>query len=101
VPGNTPYTRYFLADILQFQFHRELSKIAQCKTPLHRCSIYGSAEAGKRLDDMLKMGLSKPWPDALAALTGSRQMDATAIVDYFAPLKVWLDEQLKGKPIGW
>jgi peptidyl-dipeptidase A len=101
VPGNTPYTRYFLAHILQFQFHRELSKIAGCTSPLHRCSVYGSTEAGKRLDAMLQMGLSKPWPDALHALTGSRQMDATAIVDYFAPLKAWLDEQIKGKPVGW
>ena len=38
---------------------------------------------------------------ALRALTGSRQMDATAILDYFAPLKQWLDEQTKGQPIGW
>jgi peptidyl-dipeptidase A len=101
VPANTPYTRYFLAAILQFQFHRALSKIAGCTTPLHRCSIYESKEAGRRLDAMLKMGLSKPWPDALEALTGSRQMDATAIIDYFAPLKAYLDEQLKGKPTGW
>jgi len=101
VPGNTPYTRYFLAAILQFQFHRALSKIAGCGTPLHRCSIYESKEAGKRLNAMLTMGLSKPWPDALEAMTGSRQMDATAIVDYFAPLKVYLDEQLKGQKIGW
>jgi peptidyl-dipeptidase A len=101
VPANYPYTRYFLAHILQFQFHRALSKIAGCTTPLHRCSIYGSKEAGARLDAMLKMGLSKPWPDALEALTGSRQMDATAIIDYFAPLKAYLDEQLKGKPVGW
>lgn len=101
VPGNTPYTRYFLAHILQFQFHRELSKIAGCASPLHRCSIYGSSEAGQRLDAMLKMGASKAWPDALEALTGARQMDATAIVDYFAPLKTWLDAQLKGKPLGW
>jgi peptidyl-dipeptidase A len=50
---------------------------------------------------MLKMGMSRPWPDALEAMTGSRQMDATAIVDYFAPLKTWLDEQTKGKPTGW
>jgi len=101
VPGNTPYARYFLADILQFQFHRALSKIAGCTSPLNRCSIYESKEAGKRLDAMLKMGLSHPWPDALEALTGSRQMDATAILDYFAPLKKYLDEQIKGKPIGW
>jgi peptidyl-dipeptidase A len=101
VPDNTPYARYFLADILQFQFHRALAKIAGCTTPLHRCSIYESQEAGARLDAMLKMGLSKPWPDALEALTGARQMDATAILDYFAPLKQYLDEQLKGKNIGW
>jgi peptidyl-dipeptidase A len=101
VPANYSYTRYFLADILQFQFHRELSKIAGCTSPLHRCSIYDNKEAGRRLDAMLKMGQSRPWPDALEALTGSRQMDATAIVDYFAPLKAWLDEQTKGKPSGW
>jgi peptidyl-dipeptidase A len=101
VPDNTPYARYFLADILQFQFHRALAQAAGCKMPLHRCSIYESKEAGQRLDAMLAMGMSKPWPDALQALTGSKQMDASAILDYFAPLKTWLDEQLKDKPVGW
>jgi peptidyl-dipeptidase A len=101
VPGNTPYTRYFLADILQFQFHRALAQIAQCKDPLHRCSIYDNKEAGSRLAKMLEMGQSRPWQDALYTLTGSRQMDASAIVDYFAPLKKWLDDQNKGKPTGW
>jgi len=101
VPDNTPYTRYFLADILQFQFHRALAKAAGCTLPLHRCSIYESREAGKRLNAMLSMGISKPWPEALEALTGSKQMDATAILDYFAPLSAWLDEQLKGKATGW
>ena len=101
VPDNTPYTRYFLADILQFQFHRALSKTAGCTLALHRCSIYESKPAGERLNAMLSLGLSKPWPDALEALTGSKQMDATAILDYFAPLSSWLDEQLKGKQLGW
>jgi peptidyl-dipeptidase A len=101
VPANVPYTRYFLADILQFQFHRALAKIADCKQPLHRCSVYDDKEAGRRLNAMLEMGLSKPWPDALQALTGQREMDATAIRDYFAPLQKWLDEQNKGKPVGW
>jgi peptidyl-dipeptidase A len=101
VPANYSYTRYFLADILQFQFHRELSKIAGCTSPLHRCSIYDSKAAGARLDAMLKMGTSRPWPEALEAMTGSRQMDATAIIDYFAPLKAWLDDQVaKGKSKG-
>jgi peptidyl-dipeptidase A len=101
VPANVPYTRYFLADILQFQFHRALSKTAGCTSPLNRCSIYGNKEAGQRLRNMLAMGCSRPWPDALEAITGQRQMDATAILDYFAPLKKWLDEQNKGKPVGW
>ena len=101
VPDNTPYTRYFLAHILQFQFHRALSQAAGCKGPLHRCSIYESKEAGQRLNAMLTMGLSRPWPEALEALTGSKQMDASAILDYFAPLDKWLDEQLKGQKTGW
>jgi peptidyl-dipeptidase A len=101
VPANVPYTRYFLADILQFQFHRALAKTAGCTSPLHRCSIYGNKEAGARLARTLEMGQSKPWPDALEALTGQRQMDASAIRDYFAPLQKWLDEQNKGKPVGW
>jgi peptidyl-dipeptidase A len=101
VPDNTPYTRYFLADILQFQFHRALSKIAACTLPLNRCSIYDSKEAGRRLNAMLSMGQSRPWPDALEALTGSKQMDATAIIDYFEPLSRWLDDQLKGAAVGW
>ena len=101
VPDNTPYARYFLADILQFQFHRALAQAAGCTQPLHRCSIYESQEAGKRLNAMLAMGVSKPWPEALNALTGSKEMDASAILDYFAPLKAWLDEQLRGQPVGW
>jgi peptidyl-dipeptidase A len=101
VPANTPYSRYFLAAVLQFQFHRALAKEAGCTLPLHRCSIYGSAAAGKRLQNTLAMGLSRPWPDALEALTGQRQMDATAMADYFAPLKTWLDEQNKGQKVGW
>jgi peptidyl-dipeptidase A len=101
VPDNTPYTRYFLADILEFQFHRALSKTAGCALPLNRCSIYENKAAGERLARMLSMGQSRPWPEALEALTGAKQMDATAILDYFAPLSKWLDEQLQGRPTGW
>jgi peptidyl-dipeptidase A len=101
VPANMPYARYFLADILQFQFHRALAKEAGCNGPLNRCSIYGSKAAGDRLNAMLAMGASEPWPKALEALTGQKEMDATAILDYFAPLQRWLDEQNRGKPVGW
>jgi peptidyl-dipeptidase A len=93
VPANTPYSRYFLATVLQFQFHRALSKAAGCTGPLHRCSIYESKAAGEKIRTVLEMGASRPWPDALEALTGQRQMDASAMAEYFAPLKKWLDEQ--------
>jgi peptidyl-dipeptidase A len=101
IPANTPYARYFLASVLQFQFHRALTKAAGCTAPLHRCSIYGNGEAGKRLKATLEMGASRPWPDALEALSGQREMDASAMADYYAPLKAWLDEQNKGRPVGW
>ncbi|MDH5435044.1 MAG: M2 family metallopeptidase, partial [Gammaproteobacteria bacterium] len=101
VPGNTPYSRYFLAHILQFQFHRALCDAAGYEGPLHRCSIYGNKEVGAKLNAMLEMGMSKPWQEALQTMTGSDQLDATAILDYFAPLKVWLDEQNKNRSCGW
>ena len=106
VAADVPYTRYFLSFIMQFQFHRALSAAAGCPaagsgTPLHRCSIYDNKAAGQKLNKMLEMGLSKPWQDAMFEITGQRQIDATAILDYFAPLKKWLDEQNQGKPVGW
>jgi peptidyl-dipeptidase A len=103
VPGNVPYARYFLARILQFQFQRALCREVGISGPLHRCSIYGNKKAGEKLNKMLSMGQSKPWPEALEALKGEKQMDASALADYFAPLKKWLDEQnkAKGYPVGW
>ena len=101
VAANVPYMRYFLADILQFQFHRALAQAAGCTGPLNRCSIFGNKEAGARLNAMLELGQSRPWQDALEKIAGTRQLDATAIRDYFAPLQKWLDEQNRGKPAGW
>ena len=101
IPGNTPYTRYFLARILQFQFFKAACDQAGWDGPLHRCSFYGNEEVGRNLNAMLEMGASKPWPDALEAFTGSREMSGAAMVEYFAPLKAWLDEQNEGKPTGW
>jgi len=101
IPGNTPYMRYFLAYIQQFQFHRALCDTAGYEGPLHRCSIYGSKEAGAKLNAMLEMGQSRPWQDAMEALTEQRQLDASAIIDYFAPLKEWLSQQNQFRQCGW
>ncbi|ESP92255.1 M2 family metallopeptidase [Pseudoalteromonas luteoviolacea] len=101
VPGNVPYTRYFLAHILQFEFHKSLCEIAGSKEAIHRCSVYNSKEAGERLNTMLEMGSSRPWQEALETVTGNKQMDATAILDYFAPLQAYLDEQNKNRQCGW
>lgn len=101
IPANTPYTRYFLSFVLQFQFHRALCAAAGFQGPLHECSIYGSEAAGRRFRDMLALGTSRPWQDALEKLTGSRQMDASAIVEYFQPLLGWLEEQNRQRDCGW
>ncbi|MDO1559139.1 M2 family metallopeptidase [Brevundimonas sp. 2R-24] len=101
VPGNTPYTRYFLAHIYQFQFQRAACRQAGWTGPLHRCSIYGNGEVGRRFNAMMEMGQSRPWPEALEAFTGERQTDASAVADYFAPLNAWLTEQNRGKNCGW
>jgi len=101
IPGNTPYMRYFLAHILQFQFHKSACDIAGNEGPLHRCSIYGNKDVGARFNDMMEMGASKPWPDALEAFTGTRDMDGSAIIEYFEPLMVYLKEENKGRTCGW
>jgi len=101
VPANVPYMRYFLAHLLQFQFHRALVREAGIPGPLHRASVYGSKPAGRRLKTALEIGMSREWPDALEALTGERRMETTALLEYFAPLKRWLDEQNRESPVGW
>jgi peptidyl-dipeptidase A len=101
VPANVPYTRYFLARILQFQFHRAACQQAGWKGPLYRCSVYGQKEMGAKFNAMMEMGASRPWPEALEAFTGQRDIDATAVADYFAPLNAWLVQQNRGQACGW
>ena len=101
VAASVPYARYFLARLYQFQFYQAACKQSGWTGPLHRCSFYGNKEVGAKLDAMLAMGQSKPWPEALQAFTGSRELSGQAMVEYFAPLKAWLDKQNQGKPSGW
>jgi peptidyl-dipeptidase A len=101
IPGNVPYTRYFLSFIIQFQFHKALCEAAGFKGPLSDCSVYGNEVAGRKFAAMLAKGASQPWQDALFEVTGTRQMDASAILEYFAPLRGWLAEQNKGQQCGW
>jgi peptidyl-dipeptidase A len=101
VAANVPYVRYFLARVLQFQFHRAMCRIAGQTGPLHACSIQGNEEVGRRFGEMLALGASRPWPDALEALTGERRMDPSAMLEYFAPLRAWLAERNRGRACGW
>lgn len=101
IPANTPYARYFLAHILQFQFHKAMCAAAGHDGPLHECSVYGSKEAGAKLQAMLAMGASQPWPDALEKLTGTREMDGSALIEYFGPLMGYLEKQNEGRTCGW
>ena len=101
IPANTPYSRYFLARILQFQFHKALCEASGHKGPLHTCSIYGSKAAGEKMRKMLAMGASKPWPDAMEAVAGVRKMDGGPMIEYFEPLMAYLAEQNEGRTCGW
>lgn len=101
IPAGVPYMRYFLARVLQFQFYKAACAQAGWQGPLHRCSIYGDKAVGTKLNAMLAMGHSRPWPDALQTFTGTRTMSGAAMMEYFAPLKAWLDVQNKGQPTGW
>ncbi|MEO6579705.1 MAG: M2 family metallopeptidase [Sphingomicrobium sp.] len=101
IPANTPYARYLLARVLQFQFYKAACDISGWKGPLHRCSFYGNQEVGQRLNQMLAMGASRPWPDALEAFTGTREISGKPMLEYFAPLQAWLQQQNRGKQCGW
>ncbi|MEJ1968213.1 MAG: M2 family metallopeptidase [Rhizomicrobium sp.] len=97
VADNTPYARYFLAAIYEFQFYRAACRLSGWTGPLNRCSIYDNKDVGAKFQAMLRMGQSRPWPEALAAFTGEHDIDASAITDYFAPLSGWLDKQNAGQ----
>ncbi len=101
VPANTPYTRYYLARIMQYQFHESLCKEIGFSGPLHECSIYNNPEAGVKIRDMLAMGQSKPWQDAFEALTGERALSGTSILNYYKPLQEWLEKENEGRSCGW
>ena len=101
IASNTPYTRYFLSFILQFQFHKALCDAAGFKGPLYACSIYNNKAAGAKLEKLLEAGASKPWQDTLEEAIGTRQMDASAIIEYFAPLMAWLEKENQGQTCGW
>jgi peptidyl-dipeptidase A len=101
VPGNTPYTRYFLSHILQFQFYKSLCDAAGHKGPLYECNFYQNPEAGKRYWAMLSKGASQPWQKTMKELTGGEKMDGSAVLEYFAPLQTWLKQQNEGQACGW
>ncbi|ESO94196.1 hypothetical protein LOTGIDRAFT_215685 [Lottia gigantea] len=101
VPANTPYIRYFVSFVIQFQFHKALCQAANHTGPLYKCDIYQSKEAGQKLANMLSLGTSKPWPEAMEAITGQRKMDVRPLVEFFTPLLDWLEKQNSGKKFGW
>ncbi|KAM3859472.1 angiotensin-converting enzyme [Diretmus argenteus] len=103
VPANVPYVRYFVSFIIQFQFHKALCQAAKHDGPLHHCDIYQSKDAGKLLGDVMKLGFSKPWPEAMTMITGQPKMTAKPLVEYFQPLIDWLEaENNKNREVrGW
>lgn len=101
VAANTPYVRYFLADILQFQFYKALCDAAGSKGPLYECDFHGNAAAGRKYREMLAAGASRPWQDTLRRFAGTDRVDASAMLEYFAPLREWLAQENAGRSCGW
>ena len=101
IPGNTPYTRYYLARIMQYQFHEALCKESGFDGYLHECSVYGNKDAGEKIISTMAIGQSLPWQDAFEKITGSRELSGESILSYYAPLKTWLDEQNQNRTCGW
>lgn len=101
VPASTPYVRYFLSHVYQFQFYRALCKAAGHTGPLHTCSVFDNKAAGEKLRAMLALGESKPWPEAMAAIGAEPRADASALLEYFAPLRAYLKDATKGETCGW
>ncbi len=101
VSNNVPYTRYFIAHILQFQFYKRACELAGWKGPLYRCSFFQSKKAGKALKEMLEKGASQPWQTTLYEFTGTREIDAESLIEYFQPLHEWLKKQNKKQTCGW
>eukprot|EP01095_Lingulamoeba_sp_RSL-Kostka_P017815 TRINITY_DN9498_c0_g1_i1.p1 TRINITY_DN9498_c0_g1~~TRINITY_DN9498_c0_g1_i1.p1 ORF type:complete len:723 (-),score=260.59 TRINITY_DN9498_c0_g1_i1:106-2274(-) len=105
VPSDVPYIRYFLAAIYQFQFHEALCKLAGHEGPLYKCSIYESEEAGAKLKEMLSLGASKPWQEALGVILDQEDADisASSLLKYFKPLHDWLNDQIDSQDLqcGW
>ena len=101
IPGNTPYTRYYLARIMQYQFHESLCNDIGFTGPLHECSIYGDKSAGEKIISTMAMGQSAPWQDAFEKLTGTRKISGKSVMNYYKPLKEWLDNKNKNRTCGW
>jgi len=102
IPADSQYIAYFVAHILQFSFYKSLCIEAgqynpekPDEHPLHKCDFYTSKEAGEKLKAGLELGYSKHWSEALKKLTGSSEISAQALLEYFKPLKDFLEKENK------
>ncbi|CAG0920638.1 unnamed protein product [Notodromas monacha] len=111
VVNDVPYIRYFVAHVLQFDFHQTLCELAgqfnpskPDEKPLHECDIDGDkTNAGAKLKVLLQAGSSKHWAETLEGLTGHSEMTVDPLLNYFKPLRDYLKQQiaLHNIPVGW
>ncbi|NWW89629.1 ACE2 enzyme, partial [Rhynochetos jubatus] len=101
VANDYSFIRYYTRTIFQFQFQEALCKAANHTGPLHTCDITNSTAAGQNLRQLLELGRSKPWTQALEGVTGEKYMNAAPLLHYFEPLYKWLQKNNSGRYIGW
>uniref|UniRef100_UPI00358E57EB angiotensin-converting enzyme isoform X2 n=1 Tax=Myxine glutinosa TaxID=7769 RepID=UPI00358E57EB len=101
IPSDVSYIRYFISFVIQFQFHKAMCDEAGHVGPLHKCDVYRSKAAGDLMADMMRLGSSKPWQDAMEKITGQRNMSAKSLLEYFQPLTTWLKKENENEVLGW
>lgn len=93
------YYDYAIGTVIKFQLHDHIARNILKQDP-RECNYYGNREVGDFLRSILEVGATKDWNVVLKEATGEG-LSARAMVDYFEPLKAWLEERNDGREIGW
>ncbi|MEY2504693.1 MAG: peptidyl-dipeptidase, partial [Verrucomicrobiota bacterium] len=99
--NDTPayYYNYAFATVFKFQLHDYIARKI-LKQPPQSCNYADNKEVGKWLDNILRKGSTEDWRKVLKEATGE-EISTRAMAEYFKPLQTWLEEQNKGRQIGW
>jgi peptidyl-dipeptidase A len=93
------YYSYAIANVLVFQLHDHIATKILKQDP-RSCNYANNQEVGSFLKSIMEKGGTQDWRKVLREATGE-DLSTRAMVDYFKPLMSWLEQQNKGRKIGW